>query len=174
MEATDFSTFHRWLLCKAAPGTPSILIHGQRELPLCLAASVARHLNEYDEDAGGNWLALSPALVESIAETSLQRGLLLPDRCCQCTATGRECSHLRETLQALAAHGQAILQGEVAMQACSGKADVFRIWLGSPPDTADTLHLILHPEHFNGHSLPAIIGDTFLEWVDARLLSAAE
>lgn len=174
MEATDFSTFHRWLLCKAAPGTPSILIHGQRELPAGLAAAVAQHLNEYDEDAGGNWLALAPELVERIAGSALQRGLLLPERCCQCSVPGRDCTHLRETLAALAAHGRAVLEGERAMQACSGMADVFRIWLGYPPETADTLHLILHPEHFSGHSLPAIIGDTFLEWADARLVSAAE
>jgi hypothetical protein len=173
MEATDLSTFHRWLLADAAAGTPAIVIHGQRELPAGLAAAVARHLNEFDEDARGNWLAFAPELMSLIAESATQRSLLGIERACQCSFPGAACSHRGEVLSALAARGHAVLEGATAMQACTAAPDVFRIWLGAPPDTADTLHLILHPEHFSGHSLPAIIGDTFLEWVDARLADTA-
>ena len=169
MEATDLSTFHRWLLRETAPGTPSIVIHGQKELPAGLSAAVARHLNEFDEDASGNWLAFAPELVERIAESATQRSLLGIERACQCVAPGRDCSHRPEVIAALAAQGRAVLRGEVASQACARAANVFRIWLGSPPETVETIHLILHPEHFSGHSLPAIIGDTYIEWADARL-----
>ncbi|WP_035606161.1 hypothetical protein [Haloferula sp. BvORR071] len=176
MEATDLGTFHRWLLADTAAGTPSIVIHGQRELPAGLAAAVARHLNEFDEDAHGNWLAFAPELMTLIAESATQRSLLGIERDCQCSFVGAACSHRGEVLSALAARGHAVLEGAAAMQACTGSPRIFRIWLGTPPDTADTadtFHLILHPEHFSGHSLPAIIGDTYLEWADARLADTA-
>jgi len=169
MEVTDLSTFHRWLLLGTAEDNPSIVIHGRKELPAGLGAAVARHLNEFDEDAKGNWLAFSAELVESIAGSATQRSLLGMGQACQCSVPDRDCCHRGEVLAALAAHGSAVLPGGDAMRACCGAANVFRVWLGYPPEGAETIHLILHPEHFNGHSLPAIIGDTFLEWANARL-----
>ena len=169
MEATDLTTFHRWLLSGASAGTPSIVVHGQKEIPVGLAAAVARQLNEFDEDAGGNWLAFSPALVERIADSPTQRSLLNVGEC-QCTAPALDCSHLRETLAALAGRGRAVLTGAESMEASADGECIFRVWLGYPPETAGTVHLILHPDHFRDHSLPAIIADTFLEWVTERLI----
>jgi hypothetical protein len=178
MEATDLSTFHHWLLVGGEAGTPSIVIGSQQEIPASLGTAVARHLNEYDEDAHGNWLSFSPELVERIAESGTQRSLLGIVAGCQCAATATggceaECSHRHEVLATLAAQGRAVLPGTAAMQACTGAPNVFCVWLGYPPERAEAIHLILHPEHFNGHALPAIIGDTFLEWANARLAHAA-
>ena len=174
MEATDLTTFHRWLLNGSPARTPSIVVHGQKEIPAGFAAAVARHLNEFDEDAGGNWLAFSPGLVERIAESFTQRSLLNIGASCQCTDPARNCSHLRETLASLARHGRAVLRGAGPMDASANVENVFRVWLGYPPETAGTVHLILHPDHFRDHSLPAIIADTFLEWADERLIHAGE
>ncbi|MCW1923378.1 hypothetical protein OKA05_12505 [Luteolibacter arcticus] len=72
----------------------------------------------------------------------------------------------------MAARGHAVLEGALAAEACQGNPNVFRVWLGSPTNGAGMLHLILHPEHFNEHSLPGIIADTFLEWSNARHLDS--
>lgn len=169
MIATNLSTFHRWLLSEAASGAPAIVIHGCSPPPPQLAADVARHLNEFDEDSSGNWLAFTPALIELIAGSNTQRCLLGLGEGCGCASRHPDCNHTREILQKLAEHGHAVLQGESAVQACRTGGNVFRVWLGYPPDSGENTHLILHPEHFNDRSLAAIIADTFLEWASARL-----
>jgi hypothetical protein len=175
MEATDLTTFHRWLLSGPPSGTPSIVVHGQKEIPAGLAVAMARYLNEFDEDAGGNWLAFSDTLLQRIAESPTQRSLLSKGASCECTAASeRDCSHLRETLAALAGRGGAVLTGAESMEASVNREGIFRVWLGYPAETAGTVHLILHPGHFRGDSLPAIIADTFLEWASERLIHAAE
>jgi hypothetical protein len=173
MQATDLSNFHRWLLTDAESGSPSIVVHGHTRLPSGLPTAVARHLNEFDEDARGNWISFAPDLIDRIAASPTQRCLLGLAGSCECAAAHSECSHLRETLQGLAKRGHAVLEGAIAMEACQTSGNVFRVWLGWPPEQGETLHLILHPEHFDGRSLPAIIGDTFLEWASARLAKQA-
>jgi hypothetical protein len=169
MQATDLSSFHRWLLADASAGASSIVVDGHPPVPAGLAPAVARHLNEFDEDASGNWISFTPDLIERIAGSETQRCLLGLEDFCQCGKATADCHHVHETLTGLAAHGRVVLEGAVAFDACSGKPNIFRVWLGSPPDGSEAMHLILHPEHFSGHSLPAIIGDTFLEWSCARL-----
>jgi hypothetical protein len=169
MIATDLSTFHCWLLSEAGSDAHAIVIHGCSPPLPQLAADVARYLNEFDEDSRGNWLAFTPGLIELIAESSTQRCLLGLDKGCECASRQAGCDHTREILQKLAEHGHAILQGESAAQACRSGANVFRVWLGSPRDSGEMTHLILHPEHFSDRSLPAIIADTFLEWASSRL-----
>lgn len=173
MQATDLPTFLRWLLTSVPGLAPSIVLHGHARLPEGLASAVARHLNEYDEDASGNWIAFTPGVLSQIAESETQRSLLgLVDP----FHPGEEpdsADHMRETLVALAERGRSVLDGPVAMEACSGKAEVFRVWLGFPIEAVDPIHLILQPDHFSRHSLPAIIGDTFLEWAEARLAKMA-
>jgi hypothetical protein len=173
MQATDLSTFHRWLLTDAVTGSPSIVVHGYTRLPAGLTAAVARHLNEFDEDARGNWISFAPELIDQIAASPTQRCLLGLNGRCECAASREECSHLRETLESLAKRGHAVLEGAIAMEASQASRNVFRVWLGWPPDQGETLHLILHPEHFDHRSLPAIIGDTFVEWASARLTQRA-
>jgi hypothetical protein len=170
MQATELSAFHRWLLAETPSGMPSIAVHGSAALPRDLVQSVARHLNEFDEDSGGHWLAFAQELIEQIAGSETQRGLLVLGEHCQCEAPGPACNPLRRTVEGLAARGHAIFEGALATDVCQGNPNVFCVWLGYPPDRAGMLHLILHPEHFNEHSLPAIIADTFLEWSNARLL----
>lgn len=173
MQATELTTFHRWLLAETPAGSPSIVVHGSAALPEGLAQSVARHLNEFDEDSKGNWIAFAKDLIIRIAESPTQRCLLAGEESCQCAAPGTECDHVHQTIEGLASRGHAVLEGAVAADACLGKSNVFRVWLGFPPDSSEAIHLILHPEHFNEHSLPSIIGDTFLEWSNARLLNSA-
>lgn len=173
MQATDLSNFHRWLLTDAASGAPSIVVHGYTRTPSGLAAAVARHLNEFDEDARGNWSSFAPDLIDRIAGSPTQRSLLGLNAPCACPSPRPGCSHIPETLESLAKRGHAVLEGALAMQASEGSRNVFRVWLGWPPDQGDTLHLILHPEHFTDRSLPAIIGDTFIEWANARLTKQA-
>lgn len=173
MQATELSNFHRWLLTDAASGSPSIVVHGYTRVPAGLPAAVARHLNEFDEDASGNWISFAPDLIDRIAASATQRCLLGLTNPCECAAPRAECSHLRETLKGLADRGHAVLDGAIAIEASQASPNVFRVWLGWPPDQGETLHLILHPDHFDHRSLPAIIGDTFLEWATARLAKQA-
>ena len=71
-------------------------------------------------------------------------------------------------LAALANRGHAVLEGPVAVDACAPLANIFRVSLGPPPDGGRSFHLVLCPELFSERSMPAIIGDTYLEWAATR------
>jgi hypothetical protein len=169
MLATTLPAFHRWFLAARASGVPGIVLHGDPVLPHGLAAAVARHLNEFDEDAKGNWTAFAPELIAEISGSAPQRGLLgLPEACEDCppdSACGR-----KRVLQALGRRGQAVLDGALAVSACAPLREIFRVSLGPPPQGGQHFHLVLHPEHFSDRSLASIIGDTFLEWDATREL----
>jgi hypothetical protein len=168
MLATTLPAFHRWFLAgRASAGTPGIVLYGNPDLPRSLAAAVARYLNEFDEDARGNWIAFDPELIFAISETPAQRSLLGLTDCCKDCPPNSPCGRKR-VLEALGKRGHAVLEGALAVEACAALRDIFRVSLGPPPASDHHFHLILHPEHFSDRSLPSIIGDTFLEWSTAR------
>lgn len=171
MLATTLSAFHRWLLAGGRAGAPGIVLHGDPEVPKGLAAALARHLNEFDEDAAGHWTAFDPELIFAISETPPQRALLGLTDCCKDCPPNSPCGRKR-VLQALAKHGHAVLEGPLAVDACTDLREIFRVSLGPPPSGPHHFHLVLHPEHFSVRSLPSIVGDTFLEWARAREMSA--
>jgi hypothetical protein len=166
MLASSLPDFHRWFL---APRTaaPSIVLHGFPELPLGLASALAQHLNEFDDDAGGNWTAFSPELIHTISETPPQRSLLGLDEGCKNCPPNSPCGR-RKVLGALARRGHAVLDGMLAVDACAGLNNVFRVSLGPAPAEGKGFHLILRPELFSDRSLSSIIGDTYLEWSATR------
>jgi hypothetical protein len=167
MLAMTLPAFHRWLLASRASGAPGIVLYGDPALPQGLASSLARHLNEFDEDARGNWTAFAPDLIGEISETPPQRGLLgLPEGCKDCPANS-PCGRKR-VLQALGKRGHAVLEGTLAVEACAPLHEIFRVSLGPPPQSGHHFHLVIHPEHFSDRSLSSIIGDTFLEWATTR------
>lgn len=167
MVATNLSAFHRWFLSGGITSAPGIVLHGFPELRAGLAGAVARHLNEFDEDAGGNWTAFTPEVIQAISEAATQRNLLgLAEGCKNCPPGG-PCGR-RKVLAALANRGHAVLEGPLAVEACAPLANVFRVSLGPPPDGGRSFHLVLCPELFSERSMPAIIGDTYLEWMAAR------
>jgi hypothetical protein len=166
MLASNLPAFHRWFLAGRTT-SPAIVLHGFPELPPGLGSAVSRHLNEFDEDAGGNWTAFAPALIQEISETPHQRNLLgLGDGCKDCPPNS-PCGR-RKVLGALARRGHAVLDGVLAVEACKDLANVFRVSLGPAPAEGKGFHLILRPELFSDRSLPAIIGDTYLEWSATR------
>jgi hypothetical protein len=169
MLATNLPAFHRWFIAGGGAGASSIVLHGSPHAE-GLAAAVARHLNEFDEDARGNWTAFAPELIQAISETPPQRSLLGLDDCCKDCPPNSPCGR-RRVLEALARRGQAVLEGMLAVEACGPLKNVFRVSLGQPPGSGEDFQLILHREHFSDRSLPAIIGDTFLEWANARLMA---
>lgn len=167
MLASDIPSFHRWFLSGGLTAAPGIVLHGCPTLPADLAAAVARHLNEFDEDSLGNWTAFLPDLIQAISETPTQRGLLgLADSCRNCPP-GSPCGR-RKVFAALATRGNVVLEGLQAVEACAALSNVFRVSLGPAPDGGRSFHLVLCPELFSERSMPAIIGDTYLEWVAAR------
>jgi len=167
MLANNLPAFHRWFLAGGTTTAPGIVLCGFPELRAGLAASVARHLNEFDEDSQGNWTAFSPELIQAISTNSTQRGLLgLADSCKNCPPAS-PCGR-RKVLAALAQRGNVVLEGPLAVDACAPLANVFRASLGPPPGDGRSFHLVLCPELFRERSMPAIIGDTYLEWAAAR------
>ena len=166
MLASNLPAFHRWFLA-GRTASPAIVLHGFPELPPGLAPAVAHHLNEFDEDAGGNWTAFAPALIHAVAETPHQRNLLgLGDGCKDCPPNS-PCGR-RKVLAALARHGHAVLDGVLAVEACKDLGNVFRVSLGPAPAEGKNFHLVLRPELFSDRALPSIIGDTYLEWSATR------
>jgi hypothetical protein len=167
MLATDLAAFHHWFLAGGVVSAPGIVLHGFPELRPGLAAAVARHLNEFDEDADGNWTAFTPELIQAISESATQRNLLgLGEACKNCPPSG-PCGR-RKVLAALAKRGHAVLEGPLAVEACAPLANIFRVSLGPAPFGERSFHLVLCPELFSERSMPAIIGDTYLEWAASR------
>jgi hypothetical protein len=166
MLASNLPAFHRWFLAPRA-AAPGVVLHGFPELPSSLAPAIARHLNEFDDDSGGNWTAFAPELIHAISETPPQRSLLgLGDGCQNCPPNS-PCGR-RKVLAALARRGHAVLDGLLAVEACAELSNVFRVSLGPAPGDGRGFHLILRPELFSDRSLPSIIGDTYLEWSTTR------
>lgn len=167
MLASDLPSFHRWFLSGGLTASPGIVLHGFPSLRAGLATAVARHLNEFDEDSDGNWTSFAPELIQLIAESPTQRNLLgLGEGCKNCPPASL-CGR-RKVLAALAGRGHAVLEGAVAVEACAPLANIFLVSLGPPPEGGRSFHLVLCPELFRERSMPAIIGDTYLEWVAAR------
>jgi hypothetical protein len=52
----------------------------------------------------------------------------------------------------------------LAADAARSLETVFRAGFGRPPMDIGELHLLLNPDRFNEGCLPALIGDTYLEW----------
>jgi hypothetical protein len=166
MLASTLPAFHRWFLAPRA-AAPGVVLHGFPELPSNLAPAIAQHLNEFDDDSGGNWTAFAPELIQVISETSPQRMLLgIGDGCKSCPPNS-PCGR-RKVLAALARRGHAVLDGLLAVEACAELSNVFRVSLGPAPADGRGFHLILRPELFSDRSLPSIIGDTYLEWSTTR------
>lgn len=165
MPVNDLSEFHRWLYAERTPSPGAIVLHGTPRLPIGLVARLEQHLNEFDEDARGLWQGFAPELVLELSGASNERRLLgLPDACDHdgC-GTARACS---KVCCALARRGFAVLEGVQAIDACADLEPVFRVSLGAGEQ--DVFHLCLKPEWFNLRALPAIIGDTYLEWRATR------
>ena len=167
MLASDLPSFHRWFLAGAVTLLPGIVLHGFPELRAGLATDVARHLNEFDEDSNGNWTSFTPELIQAISESGTQRNLLGLGESCRNCPPGSPCGR-RKVLAALAGRGHAVLEGPLAVEACAPLANIFRVSLGPPPDGGRSFHLVLCPELFSERSMPAIIGDTYLEWAATR------
>jgi len=168
MLATDFSDFHRWFFAKRPPQAASILLQGVAGL----ADAVACYLNEFDEEARGNWLAFAPELIESISKTGAQRALLGLDHNCEDAPGNCTCAH-RHLLEAMAKHGWVVVEGAIASESVWPLKSIFRVLLGSPSGRSEHFHLILHPEDFSESSLAALIADTYLEWANSHLPAQA-
>jgi hypothetical protein len=172
MIASNLPAFHRWLMAGEILPAPSIVLYGFPDLRVGLGAMVAGYLNEFDDDAAGNWSAFAPELILAISETATQRNLLgLGEACKNCPPTG-PCGR-RKVLAALAGRGRAVLEGALAVEACAMLPRVFRVSLGPAPEGAENFHLVLRPELFTERSMPAIIGDTYLEWATSREVAGA-
>lgn len=167
MLANNLSSFHRWFLAAGSVPCPAILLHGFPDLQEGLGFAVARYLNEFDEDAAGNWSAFAPELIGEIAASPAHRNLLgLADSCKNCPPSS-PCGR-RKIFAALAGHGHAVVEGPLAVEACAPLPNIFRVSLGPAPFGGRSFHLVLSPELFCARSMPAIIGDTYLEWMAAR------
>ncbi len=167
MLANNLPAFDRWFLAAGSVPCPAILLHGFPDLQEGLGAAVARHLNEFDEDAAGTWSAFAPELIGEIAASLPQRNLLgLSDSCKSCPPSS-PCGR-RKIFAALAERGHAVVEGPLAVEACAPLDEIFRVSLGPAPFGGRSFHLVLSPELFCARSMPAIIGDTYLEWKAAR------
>ncbi|MEM1083033.1 MAG: hypothetical protein AAGI48_02840 [Verrucomicrobiota bacterium] len=165
MPITTLTEFHHWLLAEEESGAPYILLHSEGG-PLGCAAAVARQLNEFDEESGGNWIALSSEVVHAIAADPAQRRLLgVPDACPNCPPTSR-CG-IKKVLQAIARRGHVVFDDPLAADAESDQSRCFRAALGVPSEP-ENYHIILNPERFHARCLAPLIADSFLEWTTNR------
>ena len=173
MPVTTLSDFHRWLLADEPGSAPFVLLQYPQEDPTGCAAAVARLLNEFDEESGGNWIALSPEVVRTIAADPAQRRLLgVVEPCPNCPPTSR-CG-LRKVLSAIARRGHVVFDDRLALEATEDLDNGFRASIGVPDSQPESYHIILNPDRFQARCLAPLIADSFLEWTASRQqLSAA-
>ncbi|MGB6220609.1 hypothetical protein [Haloferula sp.] len=173
MPITTLTEFHHWLLAEEAKGAPFVLLQTQDSSLIGCAAAVARLLNEFDEESGGNWIALTPQIIHAIAADPAQRRLLgITESCGKCPPTSR-CG-LRKVVAAIAKRGHVVFDDALAFEAIDEDPNGFRGSIGIPKSSADSYHIILNPSRFHSRCLAPLIADSFLEWsASRRHLSAA-
>lgn len=169
MFARSLEDFHRWRVTSAGRGAPPIIIQTTPDSPR-LAGPVGRYLNEFHEDADGRWTAFSDELLGQLSLSAPEKALLgVKDGCINCPA-GSACSQ-RRVHAALAGFGYVVLEGPMAVAASREMKEVFRVAVGTFPEGTEDVHLVIQPGRFPERMLPALIGDTYLEWETARELA---
>lgn len=172
MPVTTLTEFHHWLLAEENTGAPFVLLNTPLDGPIGCAAAVARLLNEFDEESGGNWIALTPQIVHAIAADPAQRRLLgVSDSCEKCPPTSR-CG-LRKVMAAIAKRGHVVFDDPIGFEATEDELNGFRASLGIPLTAPESFHIILNPAHFHSRCLAPLIADSFLEWKANRQQQSA-
>lgn len=161
--ARTLTDFHHWLLdgkpaCTHNPRV--IVLYGADPFPK-LGAAIAHYLNEYDDQADGQWMAMPPHLIDAIAADAAQRRLLGVDQTCEkCPPTG-SCG-LRKVIKGLALHGHVVLDSPHAGAATEKMDGVFHVSLGAMHKDC---HIHLNADRFEERCLAPIIADVYLEWL---------
>ncbi|MFC7338359.1 hypothetical protein ACFQY0_14290 [Haloferula chungangensis] len=167
MPVTTLTEFHHWLLAEESTGAPFVLLNTPPDSLCGCAAAVACLLNEFDEESGGNWIAITRPIVHAIASDPAQRRLLgIADSSEACPPTSRE--GLRKVLNAIAKRGHVVFDDPLALEATEDDLKGFRASIGIPPDVPESFHIILSPAHFHARCLAPLIADSFLEWMANR------
>ncbi|GAA5482826.1 hypothetical protein [Haloferula sargassicola] len=162
MPVTTLTDFHHWLLADVSEGAPFILLDtGELSRPSC-AAAIARHLNEFDESSGGNWIALDAAVIETIAADAAQRRLIGLGE--PTVSPAGDPANVGEVLVALARRGHIVINHAGAFIALAGDPRGFKAALGLPESGGEGYHIILDPSGFPSRCLAPLVADSFLEW----------
>lgn len=162
-------SFKQWLRSAppALPSSCSIALHGTPgELSPKLAHGIASYLNEFDADSDGRWLAVPPDLVPLIAEDPNHRDLLGLTTEPEHQGLPTSPYAIQKAIAALATIGYVVLDSPLATAATCRLKNVFHVGFGLPPDSLAECHIILNPALFHASSLPQIVGDIFLEWLN--------
>jgi len=168
--AHPIAQFHQWLLAAAtaSPTACSIVLHGTPP-HLCprLCSNIALYLNEYDDDGDGRWLALQPDLLPLIVEDSRHHHLLGIQEDVSSNRPSQPFG-VQLALTALAARGHLVLDSPLAAAATRRLKNIFHVGIGLPPDGLTECHIILNAGLLHIPCLPQIVGDVFLEWLNAK------
>lgn len=167
MPITTLTEFHHWLLAEEANGAPFILLEtGELPRSAC-AAKIAHHLNEFDDDSGGNWVSLDSEVIHAIAVDPAQGRLIgLDDARIENSPTSA--SGIQRVIRALARRGHIVINHPEATAALAEEPNGFRAALGLPPSGGDGFHIILDPGGFPSQCLAPLVADSFLEWLHHR------
>lgn len=169
MPVSTLTDFHHWLLSGDDSEAPFLILYTREQPSISCAAAVARHLNEYDDRANGNWIAINAEVVHAIAADPAQRRLLGVDEACPKCPPTSECG-IRKVLSALAKRGHIVFDHPSAFAAIGDDSRGFRAAVGAPdPEELDHYHLIIQPSAFDSRCLTSLIGDSFLEWSNSHL-----
>lgn len=168
--ATTVADFHRWLLGTHGPGSPFVVLRFSERPTLPCAEIIARHLNEFDDRAAGDWLAISSPLLEILAQDPTQQRLLgIADHPSNdLPARDRRRGNC---LAALAKRGRVVIDHPLAPEVVRDQPRGFRVAIGTPPRLADDYHLIIRPDAFGPRCLAPLIADSFLEWAESIVSS---
>jgi hypothetical protein len=166
--STSMSVFCQWLLAESAGQHPScaIMLHGDPTLVNDhLIQDVTDYLNEYDDAADGIWLSATNELVQKVANDPSNRRLLgLADLQNQSDANTH--TEFLKALVAIGKKGHIVCLSPVSCPDDLQTSKTFHAGVGAADTIHKECHMILNPDRIDQKSIPSIIADVFLEWLN--------
>ncbi|MGD7653254.1 MAG: hypothetical protein ACQCXQ_08580 [Verrucomicrobiales bacterium] len=165
----SLSVFHQWLLSDPDRKGSAFAIVLHQDIPASsesLIREITSHLNEYDDQSDGNWLAATPELVDEIAQDPSHRRMLGLEEHQNPPSSG----HPR-TLAALGQRGHVVLRSPA--NGNINLANTFHVGLGNPHLLPEYCHVTLNAKLMDQKCVAHLIGDVFLEWLHSELRKCA-
>ena len=158
---SSISTFCQWLLhdISGVEFPAAIVLQGDPDLiNTALLEDIAVYLNEYDEEADGSWLGVSPDLLEDLHRDANMRSLL---NLGELTDGDPDEAMI---LKRLAEHGNLIFVMPTGPVDLPEGMELFHVGIGRHQDIPGRCHMTIGPDMMATGRLPQIVADVYLEW----------
>jgi hypothetical protein len=133
-----------------------------------IGIEIAHYLNEFDENAEGNWHEFSHTDLHHFAGDPACREMILSGAESD-PHPGPPDSDLDRVARRVARLGGAVLEGRYSLDATTDLRSAFRVCLcGEHPTCIDPCDIWINSTSFSREGLVAVIADSFLDWANRR------